>query len=200
VAFRVTADSKAPPTGSDLCGDLGPIKLTFPAAAPVIPARIAAVAASSYWHFGWRVFTIAAKQQRSLSTEANQLLRFSGALTAGSLGSSPQLAKLATAGDRLTKLDLEFWGGNIKADLTLGDDPQQADFRQTITQVTWVPCDGGVVVADSGLPVLDDRGQPVIHPADDGGCSIAGSAAASSLALLALVLGLSVALGARRRR
>jgi Ca2+/H+ antiporter len=40
----------------------------------------------------------------------------------------------------------------------------------------------------------------VIHPADDGGCSIAGSAAASSLALLALVLGLSVALGARRRR
>ena len=172
VAFRVTADSKAPPAGSTLCGDLGPIELSFPSTSPVIPARIAAVGDSSHWQFGWRVFTLAARQQRSTVSGINSTLLFSGSID--DLTAYPALGKLARTGDRLTKLDLTFWGGDLESDISLDADPNQTDFRQTITQTNWVAC-------------------------DDKGCTMGGAAAAWSLLVTGLGL-LGLALAARLRR
>jgi hypothetical protein len=201
VAFKVTADTKAPPSGYQLCGDLGPIQLTFPSKEAIVPTRIAAAASGSY-HFGWRLFTIAAKQLRVTMGPGSDQLRFSGSLEAADLAKYPELAKLAAPGDRLTKIDSEFWSSSIAEDIVLREDPAQADFRQTIIQYVHIKCDGGIVLTDAGTPKLTEAGATIPAPRDDGGCALAGSssgAATGALALLGLAL-LGLALVARGRR
>ena len=196
VAFKVTADTKAPPAGSKLCGDLGPIVLAFPAPQLVVPARIAAAASSPY-SFGWRFFVLAAQQMQTTTNGVTPQLRYSGEVTAAQLAAAPQLSKLAAKGDRLTKLDVEFYPGSLSGDIDLIADPAQADFRQTITEYVYVPCDGGIAVSDAGLPVVNEAGAPVVPKVmESGGCNVGGTGAESA----SILLGLALALGLARRR
>ncbi len=78
VAFKVSSSAVLTP-GMRLCGDLGPIQLSFAAAFPVVPARIAGVNAVSYTRPTWRIFAIAAAQHRLPATAPFQpTLYFSG--------------------------------------------------------------------------------------------------------------------------
>jgi hypothetical protein len=162
------------------------------------------------------VFAIAPKQQRALGYSGTTQLRFSGTLAAADLAKYPELSKIAAPGDRLTKLDLQFWSSSIKDDLVLEEDPNQADFRQVITQYVVVPCEGpgkeGSSIGkegstpgprpDSGPPKPTEAGaaaQP--SSSDGGGCALGGivGAAPASLAVLGIAL-LALALARRRRR
>jgi hypothetical protein len=130
VAFKVTADTALPPAGKKLCGDLGPISLSFATAQPVIPARIAAVNAGNGTPT-WRIFTIAGKQQKiSDPTSVFSSSRyFSKTLKQSELGSFSALAAASQDGERLTALDVSFGLAAVNSDLDLADDPAQADFR-----------------------------------------------------------------------
>ncbi|MCC6747898.1 MAG: DUF2330 domain-containing protein [Deltaproteobacteria bacterium] len=215
VAFKITADSKAPPPGSQLCGDLGPLTLAFETRTAVIPARIAALGGSASQPFGWRVFTLAAEQQRTLTKGVAGQLRFSGSLSSAQLAGTPELAKLALAGDRLTKLDLQFWGSALTGDISLEKDPAQADFRQTIYETTYVKCDAGP--SGEAGPVKKDAGRTDAGPSPapgsdarvsgpkfsgeeaDTGCTVGGSDARLPLVLLTFVA-LAFGFGRRRKR
>jgi hypothetical protein len=157
VAFKVHADTVAPPAGKKLCGDLGPIQLSFAATQPVVPARIAGVNSASGTTLTWRVALVAANQQQPVPGAGYSAdLYFSGALGASDLSASPALGALAQAGERLTVLDVHFPGGD---DIEFTDNPQPADFRTTQTQYKQCP----------------------------GGCSVAGSAVADALLAVALL-------------
>ncbi|MHB8877791.1 MAG: DUF2330 domain-containing protein, partial [Myxococcaceae bacterium] len=132
VAFKVTADTVAPPAGQKLCGDLGPIQLSFAAARPVVPARIASVNGASGT---WRVFTLAERQQRveAQSTAFGSTLFFSRTVRLSELADFGALATAARDGERLTALDVTFLTGVTGTDIGLEDDPAQADFRKKIT-------------------------------------------------------------------
>jgi hypothetical protein len=116
VAFKVSAGADPNGTGGNgsggaaggsggtldrtMCGDFGPISLSFPVEPnPVVPTRIAAVSSSS---LTWIVYTLAEHQLRvqDMGTE----LRFSGAVTQLDLAQRPTVAKVAVEGTRLTEL------------------------------------------------------------------------------------------------
>jgi uncharacterized protein (TIGR03382 family) len=84
--------------------------------------------------------------------------RFSGILDAPVLAGAPELAKLATAGERLSKFDVFFSAGTA-TDLSLAAE-LAGDFRETIYDVTYVDCpsDGGV--PDAEPPQVPDGGVP----------------------------------------
>lgn len=198
VAFKVTADDKAPPTGSLLCGNLGPLSLSFTSTEAVIPTRIAGVGGVGPLH--WRVFAVADSELTlPLGNGVGRDLRYSGTLTASDMSTYPQFAKIAAAGDRLTKIDLTIYDPTQTTDVVLEPAAQQADFRHSITQYSFVPCDdGGTPLPDGGVqPDAGPQGRPASGD-DDGGCTLAASGSASRpLAWLAL---LGLFLGARRRR
>jgi len=107
VAFKVSADTAAPPAGKKLCGDLGPIQVTFAATDPVVPATIAGVNKSGAQPT-WRVALASSSQWRVDSTDFSTDLYFSGALTETSLSGYAELAAFAHPGERLTVLDVTF--------------------------------------------------------------------------------------------
>ena len=159
VAFRV--NQGAVPNGSTLCKDLGPIKLTFPTAEPVVPTRMATARTRdttgvlSYSSgFSWRVFGITAGDEQlgfGNGTSSSRTSNFSGLLTAGDV---TQLDGLAVAGDRAVKLNLTFSYGSTDPDVVLAKVASK-DYREVITQVSYVQCnDGGLV--DSGLVPISD--------------------------------------------
>ncbi|HEY3446390.1 MAG TPA: DUF2330 domain-containing protein [Myxococcales bacterium] len=155
VAFKVTAGESAPPAGSLLCGDLGPIQVSFTAAVPVVPTRIAAASTSAYSTLAWRIYAVAERQLGASMSEYHAKLRFSGALDSAALASAPELAKLAVAGDRLTKFEV-FFSPSTEADLALASDVSN-DFRETIDDVTYVDCappGGGCSSTGTGAMVL----------------------------------------------
>jgi hypothetical protein len=160
VAFRV--NQGAVPSGSTICKDLGPIKLTFPTAEPVVPTRMATARARdttgalSYGPgFSWRVFGITAGDEQlgfgSGTNSATRTSNFSGLLAAGDV---TPLDGLAVAGDRAVKLNLTFSYGSTDPDVVLAKVAAK-DYREVITQVSYVQCyDGGLV--DSGpVPISD---------------------------------------------
>lgn len=157
VAFKVNADSAAPPAGMKLCGDLGPIQLSFASTRPVVPARIAAVNGSTPL---WRVFVVAPTQQRADSQGGfGSSLYFSGSVGQADLGARPALAALARDGDRLTALDVRFPQGGATDDLLFLDEPSASDHRTTVTvtkQCTGCAAGGSVidVLALSGVLLL----------------------------------------------
>jgi hypothetical protein len=142
VAFKVHADTAAPPTGMKLCGDLGPIELTFPAPQIVVPARIASVNAASGGMPKWRVVLVAASQQKLASgSPFSQEVYFSNSLRQADLETYPALAGLAQGGERLTVLNVTFPWGGASDDVNIADDSRQADFRTK--RNVYKDCSGG---------------------------------------------------------
>ena len=194
VAFKVTADSQAPGPDEQLCGDLGPIQLSFATAQPVVPARIAAAAGANSYYLNWTVFGLAAGQLGIVNGgygAYDNKLRYSGALTTDQLAAAPALAALATAGNRLVKLDVGFFTGQVTDDMRLTEGTAQ-DYRDTVYDITYVDCDDGGVPGDAGL--TDGPGTD----GGDRGCAASSAAAAPALGLL--LLALVVALHRRSRR
>jgi len=155
VAFKVTADTAAPAAGKKLCGDLGPIQLSFATAKPVVPARIASVNNSSGT---WRLFLVTGNQQRvdSSSTGVSSTLFFSQTLRQSELGAYGALAGASRDGERLTVLDATFIPGATGTDIGLEDDAAQADFRSQVTVYKSCPgkCETGPGVGFSVLAAL----------------------------------------------
>jgi MYXO-CTERM domain-containing protein len=112
--------------------------------------------------------------------------RFSGALGASELASSPALAKLAAPGERLVKMDVQFYPSETTTDLALvpGSVP---DFRETVYDITYVDCDGGTLPGDAGASV----------EVSGGGCAVGGGGSSGAMAVAVVSL---VGLLARRRR
>ncbi len=179
VAFRVTADENAPPAGTKLCGKLGPLSLSFPTNTPVVPARIAAAGATGADAFVWEIYTLADTQLRTMTDGVTSDLVFSGALSADDLAANPQVAQLGAAGDRLTKLRIQFWRGDLHSDINLTPEPYPLDYRSRVYTTTYIDCDDGLGVSCDG-------------------CS-SGSPHNAPLPLVVLVL-LALVLVRRRRR
>jgi hypothetical protein len=153
VAFKVSAGADPNGTGGNgsggaaggsggtldrtMCGDFGPISLSFPVEPnPVVPTRIAAVSSSS---LTWIVYTLAEHQLRvqDMGTE----LRFSGAVTQLDLAQRPTVAKVAVEGTRLTELYVSVSAPD--RDLVLEPDPAEKDYRRVEYRTVYVLCTGG---------------------------------------------------------
>lgn len=212
VAFRVTASDTAPPAGSKLCGDLGPITVSFAADPLVIPARIAAVDTQHQWQFGWQVFTIGPSFMTSQSSESSTNVSYADELTESDLTQYPEIAGIAAAGDRVTKLDISFWGSDLTQDITLSPNPSQTPFRDTVYDITYVECDAGTAGSagsagsggasgSGGLAGGSNQGSPGdAVEAGGGGCSLSPAGTASGIGLAGFLAALGLALGHRRRR
>ena len=129
VAFKFTTADGPPPDGYRLCGDLGPLSLSFATPEPVIPTRIAAVGASG--ELLWQIFAIADQQQQEQTYWVDSELLFSGEVVAQDLQQYPEIATVAAAGQRITKLNLTFQAQSISDDIYLGPSALSEDFRAT---------------------------------------------------------------------
>jgi hypothetical protein len=149
VAFKVTAGPTDPPQGKRLCGDLGPIVLSFPTAEPVVPARIAAASSQGdagyastydYTRFVWRIFAFGSSQFYVTSGESTQL-RFSGEITTQHLAKYPALGAMSAAGDRLTTVDVTFQAASLATDLVFRT-VTPYDYRFTEYRAEYLECGG----------------------------------------------------------
>ncbi len=120
LAFKISQQIAA---GESVCKALGPVSVTFPADAPVVPVRMGSISStvSSWGRFAWRVFGIT---EGGIQLHGGAL-RYSGAISDGDLAS---FDGLAASGDRLTRLHLEFYGGSTSLDDKLGT-TRASDFR-----------------------------------------------------------------------
>ena len=117
VAFRIS--QAAAPDGGTICRALGPVALSFPTPAPVVPSRMASAGSSSNSGFSWRIFGIThgdAQLAFSDGSNSNLVLMYSGAINAGDV---PSFSGLAEAGDRLTRLTLSFYPASTDPDVGL---------------------------------------------------------------------------------
>jgi hypothetical protein len=147
IAFQISQE--AAPGGATICRALGPVALSFPTPAPVVPSRMASAGNSTAGYgFSWRLFGIThgdAQLAFSDGNDSNRVLWYSGAIGASDVTS---LSGLAEAGDRLTRLTLSFYGESSVSDigLTLA---APADYRGT----------EDVVVYDDSACSLSQTGQ-----------------------------------------
>ena len=131
VAFRIS--QQAAPDGGTICRALGPVALSFPTPAPVVPSRMASAGNSSTpnsQRFSWRIFGIThGDAQLAFSDGANsdRVLWYSGAINAGDV---PAFSGLAEASDRLTRLTYSFYSGTSDPDIGLTP-AAPADYRGT---------------------------------------------------------------------
>ena len=143
VAFSVAASDTAPPAGYRLCGDFGPIQLSFQSSPAVIPARIA-TAGDTQSTFYWRLFTVSSYEMMASaspnSAQATQTLQFAGALSADDISQQSSIAKLAKAGDWLTELDLSFYAPTLSQDIWVDPSPSNSPYRRTIYVEKEVDC------------------------------------------------------------
>ncbi len=193
LAFKI---NQGAPTTADNCRALGPVKLSFPTAAPVVPSKMATagqtIKSGGYPNngFSWRLFAITdAAGQIDFAAPGSsyqQKLGFSGALTADD---ASKLGGLAVAGDRLTKLTLWF-DGAATDDVALAK-KAPADYRETQYDVTYVECDSAVPVEDAGPDPAEDAGGGNQATDSDGtGCNTSNARGGSfaALAFTALLL------------
>jgi hypothetical protein len=156
VAFKFDTGHGPPPAGYQLCGQLGPLELSFPSTEPVIPSRIAAIAGNA--ELLWQIFTFAPEQLSSASSGVSQELLYSRALGDADFAGDPELSSYAQAGDRITKLNLTFTATALSDDIVLEADPNQRDFRATEVRYVTEEC-GGCNVPHSSrrmrIPVVD---------------------------------------------
>ena len=141
VAFKVSADTALPPTGKKLCGDLGPIQLSFSTVNPVIPARIVSVNTGSGSAPKWRVYLVGAAQQQLSANSASSTLYFSKSLQSADVSA---VGNIGQTGERLTVLDVTFPVGYAPEDLAFDDNPNPADHREVKT--VYKQCSGGCSV------------------------------------------------------
>ncbi len=209
VAFRVTASDTAPPAGSELCGDLGPLTVSFAADPIVVPTRIAAIDESSPWEFGWQVYSVGPSYVTTDSTEVSASVKYADVLTAADLAQYPEIAGVAAEGDHVTKLNIGFWGSNITQDITLTSNPQQQPFRDTVYEYTYVECDAGAAGAAGSIGTGGSAGMAgaggapngaAPNSGDDGGCTVSPSPSTSVFGFAALGAALALLHGRRRRR
>jgi hypothetical protein len=139
VAFQVTASTLSTNPSTQICGKFGPIRLGFPSAQAVIPARMATASDRSST-FYWRLFTVAEHQYTTTSSEVQPTLRFAGALTNSELLAHPAVASVASAGEWLTELDVSFYAGSLTSDITLGATSEDKSYRQVIYVEKEVSC------------------------------------------------------------
>jgi hypothetical protein len=151
VAFRITASAEAPPAGYRVCGDLGPIQLTFQAPQAVVPARIASADGSGYT-LTWRVFTLSTHQLQTSTVGVQSTRRYSGALSAADLSKYSTLSQWAQPGEWLTKLDFTFfpvdqgakaprpYGNSLTQDILLAEAPSDVSYRDTVVTTRTVTC------------------------------------------------------------
>jgi hypothetical protein len=145
VAFRIS--QAAAPDGGTICRALGPVALSFPTPAPVVPSRMASAGSSSGSRFSWRVFGIThgdAQLAFSDGSNSNLVLMYSGAINAGDV---PSFSGLAEAGDRLTRLILSFYPTSADPDVGLTVAAPQ-DYRGT--EDVYVHDDSACSVSRSG--------------------------------------------------
>jgi hypothetical protein len=146
IAFRVDVSALA--TSSRICGAFGPIALGFPAAQPVIPARMA-TAADQYNQFRWRVFSIAADpmtlaREMADANAVSAERRFTGQLSPSVLGKYPAVAAIAKANEWLTEYDYLFSASKLRDDMVLGVSPDgKQPFQRTIYVEKEVGCGCG---------------------------------------------------------
>ena len=120
VAFRIS--QAAAPGGGTICRALGPVALSFPTPAPVVPSRMASAGSSSNstaQPFSWRIFGITHGDAQLGFLNGNsydRVLWYSGAVKAGDV---PSLSGLAEVGDRLTRLTFSFYSGTSDPDIGL---------------------------------------------------------------------------------
>jgi Uncharacterized protein conserved in bacteria (DUF2330) len=148
VAFKVNAGNTtgtgggSSTTNSTICGNFGPVSLSFETAPnPVIPARIAALSSTE---LSWDIFTIGKSQMRMQSYSPD--LQFSGSIKESDLSNYPSIAQFVQAGDRLTELLLTSLPAT---DLVLEPDPNQADYRRVVNQTEYITCTGGASSTDT---------------------------------------------------
>lgn len=176
VAFKVAAGD-APPEGKRLCGDLGPIALSFKTPEPVIPTRIL----FDNRVYLWRIYSIS-EENRGPNPKAvgyGGALYFAGGLTQESLSTRPSLAAVAQAGQRVTRHDVSFSAQNVQDDLTLTVTASPAvDFRSIKYETTQIPdsslCGGGGGKA-SGKGGTSAAGAGGTSPVGAGGSSPVGA-------------------------
>jgi Uncharacterized protein conserved in bacteria (DUF2330) len=129
LAFRISQDAVS--GNGTVCRSLGPVVLSFPAAGPVVPSRMAAAdSTSAYSRVTWRIFGITHGDVQLTFPAANsydQVLWYSGAIKDADVAS---LGGLAQSGDRLTRLTYSFYKGSATADVDLTLTPAQ-DYRGT---------------------------------------------------------------------
>jgi hypothetical protein len=183
VAFKVSAGTDGGTAGT-LCGNFGPVMVSFSAPEPVVPARIATVSSSA---FRWTVYTLAPNELKLRDLGAER--RFSGAV--GSAYSS--LTGVGQPGDRLTELLVTSVPDQ---DLILVANPDQADLRRTEYQYQYVFCGTGGTGGGGGQAPQATSGPS--H--DDSGCAIRPPRASTRRGLAALLAALgALGLFARRR-
>jgi hypothetical protein len=147
VAFKVAASADAPPAGMKLCGDLGPIQLSFNSAELVIPARIAEVNLADAPI--WRV-AIAAASGMDLAPTAtySPKLYFRGAVEPAQMTATPKLAGFVREGERLSVIDVRFPYQGPLADLTFVASATSDDYRTR--KYVEKDCGGGCVAGGVG--------------------------------------------------
>jgi hypothetical protein len=148
LAFRISQE--AAPAGTTICRSLGPVALSFPTPAPVVPSHMASGPAGTngtYSPVTWRIFGITHGDVQLAFSEDDYRRRlwYSGAIKDADL---PAFGGLAQAGDRLTRLTLSFYKGELKADVGLTVSTAQ-DYRGT----------QDVVVYDDGACSVRPGGQ-----------------------------------------
>jgi MYXO-CTERM domain-containing protein len=167
VAFKVSQGTVS--SGTAVCKDLGPVKLSFPTTAPVVPTRMAtarnrdASGALAYAsNFSWRIFGITEGAQQigfSDGASSRRVLGFSGLLTAANL---TDLDSLAAAGDRMDKLTMTFDYGSTQPDIGLTKVTGQ-DYREVITTTVYAICPDAAApdtATPDTQPVTPDASNP----------------------------------------
>ena len=209
VAFKVTASDTAPPVGIELCGELGPLSLSFPAVKPVIPARIAAVDTFSPNPYAWEVFGISDAVVDAPNRNVLQYLKFAGSFASGQSAAYPELSTLAQPGQKVTKLLVSFSSPSLVGDIELVPSPSQADFREPLYATTWVACDAGAWGNTGEGPHGSGANGGHAGPAaggvadashDDSGCAISGGRPSRFSAFATFGALCAGWLAARRRR
>jgi len=128
LAFHISQDAVS--GNGTVCRSLGPVVLSFPAAGPVVPSRMAAAdSTSAYSRVTWRIFGITHGdvQLTFSAVNSDQVLWYSGAIKDADIAS---FGGLAESGDRLTRLTYSFYKGSATADVDLTLAPAQ-DYRGT---------------------------------------------------------------------
>jgi len=197
VAFKVTASDSAPPAGKRICGDFGPIELAFSTTKPLVPTRIASVSANGQTP-AWKIYALSSHDEQLAITAQSSYAAtpsYADELTATSLASTPQLAKLAAPGDQLVRMQVGFGFADLDSDLVLSS-TKPTQLIPTADQIEYVDCPDGKLPASPGG---DGSGASGSASASDDGCAVSTDGPARGVTTLALSLA-AVLLVRRRRR